>query len=143
MLYQASRDGFGASVFHAKCDGVLGTLVVVKDTNSSIFGGFTKVDWSNSGSQFDSAAFLFSLVNSLNISFKFNLIRPENAVYSDSFYGPSFGDMYIVDRSNQSSSNSFYFGYIYAFPNFTNLTSFSANFQTLEIEVYSLNRKYI
>jgi hypothetical protein len=42
LLYQASRDGFGASDFHSKCNGITGTLVVVKDTNSNIFGGFTK-----------------------------------------------------------------------------------------------------
>ncbi len=42
MLYQASRDGFGASDFHSKCNGITGTLVVVKDTNSNIFGGYTK-----------------------------------------------------------------------------------------------------
>ena len=41
-LYQASRDGFGASDFHSKCNGITGTLVVVKDTNSNIFGGYTK-----------------------------------------------------------------------------------------------------
>ena len=41
-MYQASRDGFGASDFHSKCNGITGTLVVVKDTNSNIFGGYTK-----------------------------------------------------------------------------------------------------
>ena len=46
MLYQASRDGFGASNFHSHCNGILGTLVIVKDTNLNIFGGFTKGNFS-------------------------------------------------------------------------------------------------
>ncbi len=34
-VYQASKDGFGASNFHSKVDGVLGTLTVIKSTNGN------------------------------------------------------------------------------------------------------------
>jgi len=46
LIYQASIDGFDASSFHSKCDRALNTLIVIKTTNSYIFGGYTEADWS-------------------------------------------------------------------------------------------------
>ena len=37
LLYRESRDGFGAKMFHALCDGKLRTLTIVKSTNGNIF----------------------------------------------------------------------------------------------------------
>jgi len=69
LIFQASVDGFNSTIFHAKCDGVLGTLVVAKSPfNNNIFGGYTEADWSGYYQyKNDPNAFLFSLVNSYNI----------------------------------------------------------------------------
>jgi hypothetical protein len=40
LLYRGTRDGFGAKVFHAKCDGHANTLTILEAKRSSfIFGG--------------------------------------------------------------------------------------------------------
>jgi hypothetical protein len=44
-LWRGSRDGFGASDFHRRCDGHANTLTVILDTNGNVFGGFTPVEW--------------------------------------------------------------------------------------------------
>jgi archaellum component FlaC len=45
LLWRGSRDGFGASEFHRRCDGHANTLTVILDTKGNIFGGFTPVKW--------------------------------------------------------------------------------------------------
>jgi hypothetical protein len=42
LLYQASRDGFGASDFHSKCNGIFGTFTLIKSMDSYIFGGYNR-----------------------------------------------------------------------------------------------------
>ena len=71
LIYQASTDGFSSSIFHEKCNRILGTLVVIRAGINEIFGGYTEADWSGSGLyKYDSNAFIFSLVNNYNITFK-------------------------------------------------------------------------
>jgi hypothetical protein len=36
LIYRASRDGFEASQFHAKCDNKPNTLIIIKSTNRAI-----------------------------------------------------------------------------------------------------------
>jgi hypothetical protein len=45
LLWRGSRDGFGCSVFHGRCDGHAPTLTVILDTKGNVFGGFTPVKW--------------------------------------------------------------------------------------------------
>ncbi len=104
LLYQASIDGFSASSFHSKCDGVQGTFIVMKSNYSNIFGGYTSADWSgNYQYKYDSSAFLFSLVNSYNMSLKMNIISTNNAIYTGSSYSVTFGggfDLSCYDNQN-------------------------------------------
>ena len=46
QLFQASRDGFTAQAFHAKCDSKGPTVTIVKSGNN-IFGGFTENSWNS------------------------------------------------------------------------------------------------
>jgi len=138
MLYQASRDGFGASDFHSKCNGITGTA-----------------DWSGYALKTDSNAFVFSLINPFNVSFRSNVVQPQNAINANEYYGPSFGfDLLIMDQSNTTTTSYFNLqSYYYQAPSFLKdiinqpdyLAKYSGyySFQTYEIEVYSLNRKYI
>ena len=48
LLYRASRDGFRAATFHARCDDKGPTVTIVKSGNN-IFGGFTELSWQSPG----------------------------------------------------------------------------------------------
>jgi hypothetical protein len=151
MIYQASIDGF--SNFHSKCNGVLGTLTIIKSNSNSnssenIFGGYTEQDWSGYGQyKNDPFAFLFSLVNTYKISVKMPVILPQSAIYTYyNYYGPSFGggnDLYINGDGSAGSSN---LGHTYQLPSFLTYGTASAqsflagsnNFKPIEIEVYSI-----
>ena len=62
LLWKGTRDGFGASVFHAKCNNKGPTLTVIKSNNDKIFGGYTSIPWVGSGtSKHDATAFIYSL----------------------------------------------------------------------------------
>ena len=150
-LYSASINGFGASNFHSKCDNILGTLTIIKTLNNNVFGGFTNANWVNSGWQTDANSFIFSLINQYNYPIKLNITNPLKAVYAINGNGPTFGngqDFYIADQSNSNTNSFSQLGNTYQLP-FSNMTygstaakSFLAgsyNFQTIEIEVFSIN----
>ena len=66
LLYQATRDGFGATDFHSKCDGIRNTLTIIKTTNEDVSEAWTSVN----GWQKDATSFIFSLRNKYNFPFK-------------------------------------------------------------------------
>ena len=76
LIYRASRDGFEAKRFHAKCDNQSGTLTVIKTRNEFVFGAYTAVTWDcnrqtyydssvKSNYKTDSSAYIFSLINAI------------------------------------------------------------------------------
>ena len=148
LIYQSSRDGFDASIFHAKCDGVPATLTVIKSLNSNIFGGYTAADWSgNQLYKYDSTAFLFSLVNSYNVTVKMNITKLMPAIFSYPYYSIAFGTGNDLKCSNDQCSSNL--GYSYQLPSYLTPSSNKAysflggspNFQAVEIEVYWIDRK--
>ena len=77
LLYRGSRDGFGASDFHSKCDNHANTLTLIRAKQTGyIFGGFTSVAWASTN-QFksDPNAFVFSLTNKDNTPCKMNVAK--------------------------------------------------------------------
>ncbi|ETO18936.1 hypothetical protein RFI_18307, partial [Reticulomyxa filosa] len=100
LLFRASKDGFGCSQFHAKCDNKGTTVTIVQSTIGNVFGGYTVLPWQASGGAYqqDAKAFIF-LLRSTNPTYK----KPQkwtckvgsNAVYHSSSYGPVFGILYI------------------------------------------------
>jgi hypothetical protein len=148
LIYQASTDGFSSRIFRAKCNGILGTLVVIRAGINEIFGGYTEADWSSSGQyEYDSNAFIFSLVNTYNITVKMPVIIPGYAIFASDNYGPTFGgghDFYINSDGSYGYSN---LGYAYQLPSFlsygtTSAQSFLAgsySFTPIDIEVYMRN----
>ncbi len=147
LLYQSSRDGFNASIFHSKCDGIAGTLTIIKAFNSNIFGGYTAANWSGIAEhKLDTTAFIFSLVNKYNVSVKMNIIKGKHAIYANPLYGFVFaGGWDLYCDKNQCYST---LGYSYQLPNFLSLGSNEANsflagkstFKPVEIEVYWIER---
>jgi hypothetical protein len=151
LIYRATRDGFGASSFHSKCDNIANTVTIIKTTSNSVFGGFTSAKWTSFGGYdtYDANAFIFSLRRSGNLNKeRFNVTRPFNAIYSYYDYGPIFGfDIFVRDKSNNRYVNSeSNFGSSYQLPK--NITYGSAEaksylagnsyWRTSEIEVYQV-----
>ena len=92
LLYRASSDGFSASSFHSKCEGIKNTLTIIKSINGNIFGGYTVVPWSLMGGyKSDLNAFLFSLVNKDNEQLILKCIEPHRAIQLSSQHLVVFG----------------------------------------------------
>jgi hypothetical protein len=149
LIYQASIDGFDASSFHSKCDRALNTLIVIKTTNSYIFGGYTEADWSGKGWKNDPNAFLFSLTNKENKFLKIYCNRTLKAIYANSNTGPIFGsfDIFVSDNSNLNKKSTSNLGNHFKHPNFRDdsketktFLAGSEKFTVEELEVYTLSK---
>jgi hypothetical protein len=121
LIYKATRDGFGASSFHSKCDGKANTVTIIKSNYNNVFGGYTSAAWSSlSGFGQDANAFIFSLrKNGVSYSDIFRVTNPDKAIYSVSNYGPTFGgghDIYVRDNSIIVTGSYSNFGLSYALP---------------------------
>jgi hypothetical protein len=77
LMYRGSRDGFGGSNFHSKCDGIPKSLTIIKSTNGNLFGCVIRLVLDNLSRRFayDNTCFLFSLVNKENTPLKLNIIQ--------------------------------------------------------------------
>ena len=45
LLYRASEEGYSPKIFHNKVDNIKNTLLLIKDINNFIYGGFTRKTW--------------------------------------------------------------------------------------------------
>lgn len=143
LIYQASKDGFSSFDFHLKCNNHENTLTLIKTTKSYIFGGYTSRLWNeckenNNYYKYDSNSFLISLTSQ---PIRLDIINKNYSIYTWSLYGPTFGngyDIYIADLSNQHRfSNTRPSG---TYGNYDkNLLAGERNFQTVEIETYTIN----
>jgi hypothetical protein len=112
LLYRGSRDGFGASVFHSRCNGVANTVTIIQDANNSVFGGFADSPWSSSGSYLHSStAFLFSLSvkgsGDVAAAKQCPVFQSHgNALNHNPNYGPTFGSGHDLCIANDCSSNT-------------------------------------
>jgi len=153
LKYRGTRDGFKASDFHAKCDGIANTLTVIKSQNGNVFGGFTEKAWnSRKGSVTDPSAFIFSLVNKNENPFKAKCSNSgKYAIYCSPNKGPVFGgdddklrDIVILSDSNTLKNSYSNFGYSYQHPDYQRETvkaksilAGSWGFHIEEIEIYA------
>ena len=108
-LYVASRDGFGAKDFHAKCDGKNKIIVIIK-ANGFYFGGYTSSSFNSLKASYihSDYSFIFSLSNPQNKPTFFNCAQLENSICDHYDFGPRFGrgaDICIFDNSNQTEDN--------------------------------------
>ena len=84
-MYRKSRDGetdFIKSLYGPK------TLIVIKNHNGDIFGGFTKVGWKKDtkGYLTDDQAILFNLKNRYGYPVKLECKNPSKAIDYESYY---------------------------------------------------------
>ena len=89
LIFKMSEYGPDPLNFHKTCDNKGPTLVLVKTKNNKIFGGFTPLNWKNSGRYIcdnSNQTFIFSL----NLMKKYDMINNQRAIFCDS-RGPCFG----------------------------------------------------
>ena len=148
LKYRASKDGFLATDFHTKCDGIGNTLTVIKAKSGNIFGGYTEQKWhSRGGFVTDPNAFIFSLVNKEEKPFKVMCSNEgQTALYCSSNSGPCFGghDFDIKSDSNINKESYCDFGFSYQHQDYLwktdkakNILAGSYKFETQDIEVFS------
>ncbi|KAG1945739.1 interferon-induced protein 44-like [Pimephales promelas] len=71
LLYKASVHGYTASAFHQRCDRQGPTLLVAYNRSGYIFGGYTSVEYAQSGQQItDPDIFLFSFQGNVPVCIK-------------------------------------------------------------------------
>ena len=124
LLYRASRDGFQASNFQAKCDNQPRTLTIIKTTKGFIFGGYTAVAWNSTGNyKTDPTAFIFSLVNIRSTPLLIPVkVESVFSIYCNGSYGPTFGgghDIYIANNSNTETTSYSSLGHSYDLKHFS------------------------
>jgi len=141
LLYKGTRDGFKAASFHAKCDNKGPTLTVVESNNSKIFGGFSEVDWNQSGNYKNSSnAFLFSV--SVTETQKYPVKVTTQAIYCHTDHLATFGgghDFYLIENCNTTGGSYSNFGHSYnQLGKAKEILAGSYNFSVKEIEIYQL-----
>ncbi|XP_048020924.1 interferon-induced protein 44-like isoform X2 [Megalobrama amblycephala] len=140
LLYKASVHGYHASAFHQRCDRQGPTLLVAYNRSGYIFGGYTSVDYTQSGRDIrDERAFLFSfqgVQHSNPLCIKIN--SGYTARYDDARV-PNFGDQLYFCYNNQpvvydqrAGNNAF---------NFHPATVYGNDTQLTECEVYKVEQK--
>ena len=138
LLFRASRDGYGYSNFHSKCDGKVNTLILVETTNRRRFGGYTECQWDQNNSyKTGPYSFIFSFDNK-KIYYSKN---GSNSIYGYSSYGPTFGgghDFYICDGCNSSNNSYESMGSSYENDGKKYPLTGSSNFLVSDYEVYQL-----
>ena len=93
LLYRGTRDGMDANYFHNKCDNKGPTISLFKNEKGYIFGGYTSIYWTSSGS-YKSApdSFIFTLTNIHGTEpTKFPNSDKNYSIFDASSYGPTFG----------------------------------------------------
>jgi hypothetical protein len=148
LLYRGSRDGFGATDFHRRCDGHANTVTLISSTNDCIFGGYTPVAWSSRddyASDPSQKSFLFTLKNRHNLGPRiFKHKHESNAIYDNQMYGPTFGtghDIHVCCQCHSPKNSYTRLGWDY-----TNDSGISEcqvftgarNFTVEEIEVFEV-----
>jgi len=88
LLFRGSTHGWSPKKFHELCDNKGPTITIFKSKAAKVFGGFTQQSWdSQTGWKNDEKAFIFSMDRKQIYTVK----NAKDAIYCDSFWGPSFG----------------------------------------------------
>jgi hypothetical protein len=115
LLYRASRDGYTASAFHSRCDGIANIWIVIRVATNYIVTAFSSVAF-NSTNNYVSApsgtCWLNNLDNTSSVSSSqwYNTLNPQWSIYGGIDYGPTFGgghDLYIPNNFNTNSSSTY------------------------------------
>ena len=104
LLFRKSRDGSSPKDFHDKCDNKGITIVFIETTKGYKFGGYTELQWDNSGAKKDKSTFIFSFNNRE----KYNARNNKDSIYCYQNEGPRFGcsypEIYFNNTLNKGQS---------------------------------------
>ncbi|XP_047442377.1 interferon-induced protein 44-like [Mugil cephalus] len=101
LLYKASVHGYTSAAFHQRCDNRSPTVSVGYNASGSVFGGYTKQPFSQSGQYVhDDQAFLFILKGENLL--KYPVTQPAYAVRMMNNSGPYFGEALILANGNNA-----------------------------------------
>ncbi len=146
IIHQASTDGFAAKNFHVNCDFQGPTVVVAKNSNGKLIGGYSPLDWNgNNKTRFayakdeSNTSFLFSLT----LDMKFELIKNKYAICNSYFDGPKYGggiDFEIFPWCDKDKNNYSNIGHSYEEHSISKEDFYGANLKHLipEYEVYKI-----
>jgi hypothetical protein len=150
LLYRGSRDGFGASHFHSRCNGHPNVITLISTKNNCIFGGYSPLAWQSRNHNTSSAdssltSFVFTIKNPHNMPARiFKQKQVANAINDYSSSGPAYGnpvDFYVADQCHASTSSYSNLGQVYVndtgIPGDQVLTG-SHYFTVEEIEVFEV-----
>jgi hypothetical protein len=142
LLFSSTCDSYADVVaFHDKCDDQGPTLVLVKDTDGNVFGGYTQQSWSGTKKYVsDPSAFLISVVNPFGMA---PMLFPSTggpfSIIRDKTHGPSFGCGFGVIRSPDKYCWSSINGNQYINPTgIRHVLTGEIDFKYSLVEVYSL-----
>ncbi|KAG1945737.1 interferon-induced protein 44-like [Pimephales promelas] len=144
LLYKASVHGYTASAFHQRCDRQGPTLLVAYNRSGYIFGGYTSVDYTQSGREIiDEEAFLFNFQGKNPVCIKVNSGYDARL---DDTGGPNFGEQLYFCYNNQPAvyhqGQNVYGGYgVRVNPfDFNPATLYGNDTQLNECEVYKVEQ---
>ncbi len=97
LLYRASEDGraiIDMPSFHKSCDNKGATITIVESKEGNVFGGYTKIPWTSPSTEkykSDPSAWIFVVRSNSNRKGKWEVKKPQYAVYHGKNHGPTFG----------------------------------------------------
>ena len=118
------------------------TLLVIKNSSDSRFGGFASVPWNYSKNgewASDDKAFIFSL----DAKKKYPIVNKEHALYHHAGYGPTFGrahDLYICHLCLHQGNSYCKAGYDYDDAKFEEITKGFMSYLVTDYEVYLVKK---
>ena len=151
LLFKASRDECSSTAFHNKCNNKGPTVTILYNTNKSVYGGYTSVNWKSCGNYLqDAKAFLFRLYqNGVWKPVQMTVQNATQAIYDDASYGPTFGGHDLHTFSNTVNTNGTYFplngsvtmGHSYATKGENYNSIANGHIQVKDMEVYLVEGK--
>ena len=136
LIFKMSEDGSNSKDFHNKCDRKGATLILIETTKGNKFGGYTPLNWDNTGFKSDNDTFIFFLNNMEKI----NKIEKNNNNYSingKDTRGPIFGNGDIVIMDDMKKGK-FICNEISSFLTDLKLSNGEKDFEVKEIEVFQV-----
>ena len=98
LIYRATEDGDTAKNFHENCDGIFGTLTIIKTRGGWVFGGYTTTSWDSD--EQNEKKDLDSFVFSVNLEKIYYATEKEDySIYCDKNKGPCFIGMFSIEKN--------------------------------------------
>ena len=136
LLFKMSEDGVNSKDFHNKCDRKGATLILIETTKGYKFGGYTPLNWDNTGFKTDDDTFIFSINNMEKIN-KIEKNKDDYSINGNINRGPIFGNGDIVIMDDMKKGK-FICNEISSFLTDLKLSNGEKDFEVKEIEVFQV-----